>query len=557
MKLAKYTAQVTNVSTPCWVCSFRPHHSGDAPTSVPIPIAADKMVCLLWAARKAVTQCGDFRCVFTKINDSISTIGLGFNSKWVETVPTNWTTCIEWSRYTSPDRWIFPKNFSRMSNRTIHKGMTLHRNPVPAPVGLYRDCREGDVPVGTQKATQLLVTYRRYTNATPLVRDDPSIYPYGRDGSLTVRKRCGKADGTTYACESSGWLTLNVTRLKVSEGTKVGNVTTARLAVPDRRGFPTPKGHVWLCGDHTYFTLPENWCGTCTLAVTRPSSIVLPEELMQETVGRYGHHNPHEHHQKRRLTVGDRPVGKVYVPFSDNDGRQPLFGDAKGFFGTIIPRLGTASSMKSLNEVWWVLEDITDILGEILDQLAASPELKAVATVAMQNRVALDALHAENGGMCAAVGIDHCCTYIPDETGNWTLIRHKVADLRKFLRSQEDQNPQWTWMNWLNSGSWTHILQKIALIIGVILLLGCVLLCCVVPLFRSMINRALAPASGIFPVRSPSYDVEMDVKSRASAHLLEGGDPDLLPPELRARLLAVGWSGPQEGCDGRCGDHYS
>lgn len=71
----------------------------------------------------------------------------------------------------------------------------------------------------------------------------------------------------------------------------------------------------------------------------------------------------------------------------------------------------------------------------------------------MQNRVALDAIYAEQGGMCTAVGIAHCCTYIPDSTGNWTEIRSKVRQLKEFLESQEDQNPPWTWLNWLNSGS--------------------------------------------------------------------------------------------------------
>lgn len=151
--------------------------------------------------------------------------------------------------------------------------------------------------------------------------------------------------------------------------------------------------------------------------------------------------------------------------------------------------------MKKINEIWWALEDITDILDDITTQLIESPELKAVAAVAMQNRVALDAIYAEQGGMCLALGIDHCCTFVPDQTGNWTAIRDKIKDLKHFLDSQEDNSPQWTWLNWLNSASWIHILQKCALLIGLFLLVCSVVFCCVVPFVRSMISNVTSAAN--------------------------------------------------------------
>lgn len=41
LKLARLTANKTGVDTPCWVCSFRPHHSHDNPTSVTVPFKSD------------------------------------------------------------------------------------------------------------------------------------------------------------------------------------------------------------------------------------------------------------------------------------------------------------------------------------------------------------------------------------------------------------------------------------------------------------------------------------------------------------------------------------
>lgn len=87
--------------------------------------------------------------------------------------------------------------------------------------------------------------------------------------------------------------------------------------------------------------------------------------------------------------------------------------------------------------------------------------------------------------------IDHCCTYIPDDRGNWTLIRGKIQQLRNFLYSQEDNTPQWTFLSWLNSGNWWQIILKILTPVCVILLLFCVFTTCVIPCIRHMVSRMI------------------------------------------------------------------
>lgn len=47
LKLAYHTASRTGVDTPCWVCSFRPHHSQDHPTSAAIPLNLTELMCTL------------------------------------------------------------------------------------------------------------------------------------------------------------------------------------------------------------------------------------------------------------------------------------------------------------------------------------------------------------------------------------------------------------------------------------------------------------------------------------------------------------------------------
>lgn len=47
LRFAQFTANKTGVDTPCWVCSFRPHHSQDNPTSVTVPLDLTESMCIL------------------------------------------------------------------------------------------------------------------------------------------------------------------------------------------------------------------------------------------------------------------------------------------------------------------------------------------------------------------------------------------------------------------------------------------------------------------------------------------------------------------------------
>uniref|UniRef100_A0A8C6LQX7 Uncharacterized protein n=1 Tax=Nothobranchius furzeri TaxID=105023 RepID=A0A8C6LQX7_NOTFU len=115
----------------------------------------------------------------------------------------------------------------------------------------------------------------------------------------------------------------------------------------------------------------------------------------------------------------------AFRPFSNYESHAPLYDDPKGIPYTIFPQMGTASLMKRMNEVWWSLENITTVLSEMISFLADNPEQQAMRTKLMQHQLALDALFASEGGLCAKIG-EHCCTYIPSSCDNWTLIHDRV-----------------------------------------------------------------------------------------------------------------------------------
>lgn len=255
---------------------------------------------------------------------------------------------------------------------------------------------------------------------------------------------------------------------------------TVRLEVPSQWGTGTPEGYIWKCGHMFYLYLPKDWCGTCSLARLQPSSYIISEEgtSFQST-----------ELKKREF----KPI-QVYQPFSNTEGRKPLYNDAKGIFHTLFPMAGIASLMKRMNEVWWTLENITDILADMSNLLANDPEKQAMRTMLMQHQVALDTLFASEGGLCTVVG-EHCCTYIPNTHDNWTFIHDRVQGLADFLKSQESsqefQNTSWDFMNWLTTGRWYEVLLKIAIPFIVILILFCLFVSCVLPCIRSMMNKMI------------------------------------------------------------------
>lgn len=51
LQLAGVTANLTGVKTPCWVCFFKPHHSRECPTSVPVPVTASEALCIMYLSK--------------------------------------------------------------------------------------------------------------------------------------------------------------------------------------------------------------------------------------------------------------------------------------------------------------------------------------------------------------------------------------------------------------------------------------------------------------------------------------------------------------------------
>ncbi|XP_048827593.1 syncytin-1-like [Brienomyrus brachyistius] len=150
------------------------------------------------------------------------------------------------------------------------------------------------------------------------------------------------------------------------------------------------------------------------------------------------------------------------------------------WFGVFIPSLGVADLQTEVAALQTAVEKVAN---QTLDTVkAVSGELSAVRQVALQNRMALDLLLAEKGGVCAIVGRE-CCTYIPDST-------QAVQDLEDVVHKQMSEVHkehglfEYSWDYWFSSlipglsGVFRPLVFSVVLLLVVLLLIFLLFRCC-------------------------------------------------------------------------------
>ena len=104
-----------------------------------------------------------------------------------------------------------------------------------------------------------------------------------------------------------------------------------------------------------------------------------------------------------------------------------------------------------------------------------------------QNRLALDYLLATDGGVCGKFNLTNCCLEIGD-------TQEVIAEITGRMRELANV-PVQTWTGMLDSTGWLIFNNwKQALFFLCMILLGMMLLPCLIPLVRNMINSAVQAA---------------------------------------------------------------
>uniref|UniRef100_A0A8K9V7S8 Envelope protein n=1 Tax=Oncorhynchus mykiss TaxID=8022 RepID=A0A8K9V7S8_ONCMY len=277
----------------------------------------------------------------------------------------------------------------------------------------------------------------------------------------------------------------------------------------------------WWCGGKQLFgRFPKNSTGLCALV-----SLLLPISVypigVTELVAQF---EKDAFPSKKKRMAG-------------SDGGDPTYIDAIG-----VPR-GVPDEYKLANQVsagiessicWWctINKNVDRInyihfnvqrLGNWTQQgfEAVHGQLAATSLMAFQNRIAVDMLLAEKGGVCSMFG-EQCCTFIPNNTasdGSLTVALEGLRTLNGKMKSHSGIDTS-MWDSWMSAfGKYktlvSSILVSISVFAAILVLCGCCCIPCIRSLTTRVISRAIdpSPLSQMFPLLAndlPEFEDEVE-----------------------------------------------
>ncbi|RMC05500.1 hypothetical protein DUI87_18693 [Hirundo rustica rustica] len=247
-----------------------------------------------------------------------------------------------------------------------------------------------------------------------------------------------------------------------------------------------PSGIYWICGKKAYSELPHRWKRSCTLGMIRPSFFMLPRSEsnllgapLYETLNR----------QKREI--------KRELP---NAGGNQKWGSEEWLAERIIEYYGPSTwaqdgswgyrtpvyLLNRLIRLQAVVEIVSNHTSDALELLAQ--QHSRMRAFVYQNRIALDYLLAEVGGIYGKFNESECCIEINDygET-----IRGLAAEIKKVAHV-----PVQKWNSILQASWWDQLFgtgawwKKVGFFI-LCSVAGVIFLPCLTPCFVHLIHKVV------------------------------------------------------------------
>ncbi|KAE8277797.1 Endogenous retrovirus group V member 2 [Larimichthys crocea] len=237
--------------------------------------------------------------------------------------------------------------------------------------------------------------------------------------------------------------------------------------------------------------LPKLWYGTCTLI-----HLMMPTYLLPMSP-RFPKLNTEDMHRVKR----DKII--------------PTSFDSRVYLDSIgVPR-GVPNEFKARNQVaagfesfftWWVtINKNVDWINYIYYNQqrfinytrdgfrGIHEQLDKTSLMAWQNRLALDMLLAEKGGVCKLFG-NLCCTFIPNNTAPDGSITRALEGLTSLSDELADNSgitdPITKWMESI-FGRWGNILKVLIMSVGIAIAVLITCGCCCIPCMREVIQRLI------------------------------------------------------------------
>ncbi|XP_076827197.1 syncytin-B-like [Brachyhypopomus gauderio] len=253
----------------------------------------------------------------------------------------------------------------------------------------------------------------------------------------------------------------------------------------------------WYCGGHTLLALiPGKAKGICAMVrLITPITMIGLREITPQPAIAQG--------RKKRdafdLSIGSPTyIDSIGVPRGVPNEYKLVDQIATGFENIpIISALFPVTPNKNVDRINFVHYNVLRLTNLTRDAIEGlSEQLRATSLMAVQNRMALDMLLAEKGGVCFMFG-DNCCTFIPNNTAPDGSVTRALDGLKALSKEMQEasgiSNPMEEWFTKV-FGKWKALIMSLFMSVAVFIAIVVICGCCCIPCIRSLTQRLITAA---------------------------------------------------------------
>ena len=293
---------------------------------------------------------------------------------------------------------------------------------------------------------------------------------------------------------------VNFTGRGVSLGIANGTWCKTVVQLNDTLGVKSRSDIWWWCGNNKiYDRLPRNHTGVCALV-----TLILPvdifsvtAEVLSDPVLGQGLRLVSRGRHKRDLGWDkDDPtyIDSIGVPRGVPDEYKLANQVAAGFESAVCWWCTINKNVDRINYVHYNVQRLGNRTQEGFT--AVHEQLSATSLMAFQNRIAIDMMLAEKGGVCAIFG-ESCCTFIPNNTAADGSLTRALEGLRSLNNKMKDHSgvdtsvgDSWGEVFGKYKALVTSVLVSLAVFTSIMTLCGC----CCIPCIRALCTRLITTA---------------------------------------------------------------
>jgi len=242
--------------------------------------------------------------------------------------------------------------------------------------------------------------------------------------------------------------------------------------------------HYWLCGHTAYPSLPVSWHGLCALVQLRA----------RIRVGYVGKENKRG---TRALKMRDDTWWRHDI--SDILEESRVISRTSQFWKAFLIHNAVTDSMNWINRIHYELFRFANDTQLVLELL--KNEVGALRQMTLENRMVLDRILAEEGGVCVKLGKE-CCTFIPAYDEDGSSISKVLDDMRKvrddLWQDEQAKNKPVEWdLDWITDafrnafGNIFGPLLKLLLPVIAALLMAAIIIGCLIKCIRACLERLI------------------------------------------------------------------